>query len=33
MDAQVQSRVVQSAQNLPFEVVALVLQGGIEVQF
>ena len=28
MDAQVQSRVVQSAQNLPFEVVALVLQGG-----
>jgi hypothetical protein len=24
---------VQSAQNLPFEVVALVLQGGIEVQF
>jgi NTE family protein len=28
MDAQVQSRVVQPAQNLPFEVVALVLQGG-----
>jgi NTE family protein len=28
MDAKVQSRVVQSAQNLPFEVVALVLQGG-----
>ena len=28
MDALVQSRVVQSAQNLPFEVVALVLQGG-----
>jgi NTE family protein len=28
MDAQVQSRVVQSAQSLPFEVVALVLQGG-----
>ena len=28
MDAQVQSRVVQSAQNLPFEVVAPVLQGG-----
>jgi NTE family protein len=28
MGAQVQSRVVQSAQNLPFEVVALVLQGG-----
>jgi NTE family protein len=28
MDAQVQSRFVQSAQNLPFEVVALVLQGG-----
>ena len=28
MDAQVQSRVVQAAQHLPFEVVALVLQGG-----
>jgi NTE family protein len=28
MDALVQSRVVHSAQNLPFEVVALVLQGG-----
>jgi NTE family protein len=28
MDAQVKSRVVQTAQNLPFEVVALVLQGG-----
>jgi NTE family protein len=28
MDAQVQSRVVQPAQHLPFEVVALVLQGG-----
>ena len=28
MDAQVQSRVVKSAQNLPFEVVGLVLQGG-----
>jgi NTE family protein len=28
MDAQVQSRAVQSAQILPFEVVALVLQGG-----
>jgi predicted acylesterase/phospholipase RssA len=27
MDAQVQSRVVQAAQHLPFEVVALVLQG------
>jgi NTE family protein len=28
VDAQVQSRVVQAAQHLPFEVVALVLQGG-----
>ena len=28
MDAQVQSRVVQSTRNLPFEVVALVPQGG-----
>ena len=28
MDAQVQSRVAQPAQHLPFEVVALVLQGG-----
>jgi NTE family protein len=28
MDAQVQSRVVQPVQHLPFEVVALVLQGG-----
>jgi NTE family protein len=28
VDAQVKSRVVQTAQNLPFEVVALVLQGG-----
>jgi NTE family protein len=28
MDVQVQSRGMQSAQNLPFEVVALVLQGG-----
>jgi NTE family protein len=28
MDVRVQSRVVHSAQNLPFEVVALVLQGG-----
>jgi NTE family protein len=28
MDAQVKSRVAQTAQNLPFEVVALVLQGG-----
>src|ERR1700746_3412582 len=28
MDTQVKSRVVQTAQNLPFEVVALVLQGG-----
>ena len=28
MDVQVQSRVVQAAQHLPFEVVALVLQGG-----
>ena len=28
MDAQVQSRVMQAAQHLPFEVVALVLQGG-----
>ena len=28
MDAQVQPRAVQAAQHLPFEVVALVLQGG-----
>jgi NTE family protein len=28
MDVRVQSRVVHSAQNLPFEIVALVLQGG-----
>ena len=28
MDAQVRSRVAQSAQVLPFEIVALVLQGG-----
>ena len=28
MDAQVQRRAVQAAQHLPFEVVALVLQGG-----
>jgi predicted patatin/cPLA2 family phospholipase len=28
MDAQLQSRIGQAAQHLPFEVVALVLQGG-----
>ena len=28
MDAQVRSRVAQPARSLPFEIVALVLQGG-----